>query len=57
MAKRFIYRFYTDFTLFGSVKRTKNFDLDKYKHRGYDIELDSHSEFKMIVILLMLTIF
>ena len=57
MAKRFIYRFYTDFTLFGSVKLTKNFDLDKYKHRGYDIELDSHSEFKKSVILLMLTIF
>ena len=57
MTKRFMYRFYTDFTLFGSVKLTKNFDLDKYKHCSYNIELDSHSEFKKSVILLMLTIF
>ena len=57
MTKRFMYRFYTDFTLFGSVKLTKNFDLDKYKYCSYNIELDSHSEFKKSVILLMLTIF
>ena len=39
----------TDFTLsnclFGSVKLTKNADLDKYKYRGYGIGLDSCSEF------------
>ena len=31
--------------LFGSVKGTKNADLDKYKYTGYDIGFDSHSEF------------
>ena len=39
----------TDFTLsnclFGSVKLTKNADPDKYKYNGYDIGLDSRSEF------------
>ena len=39
----------TDFTLknclFGSVKLTKNTDLDKYKHSSYGIGFDSHSEF------------
>ena len=39
----------TDFTLgnclFGSVKLTKNTDLDKYKYPGYDIGFDSRSEF------------
>ena len=39
----------TDFTLdnclFGSVKLTKNADLDKYKYTGYGIGFDSHSEF------------
>ena len=39
----------TDFTLgnclVGSVKRTKNADLDKFKYSGYDIGFDSHSEF------------
>ena len=39
----------TDFTLsnclFGSVKLTKNADLDKYKYRGYGIGFDSCSEF------------
>ena len=38
-----------DFTLnnclFGSVKLTKNADLDKYKYRGYGIGFDSRSEF------------
>ena len=38
----------TDFTLknclFGSVKLTKNADLDKYKYSGYDIGFDFHSE-------------
>ena len=38
----------TDFTLstclFGSVKLTKNSDLDKYKHTGYDIGFGSRSE-------------
>ena len=38
-----------DFTLgnrlFGSVKLTKNADLDKYKYPGYGIGFDSHSEF------------
>ena len=31
--------------LFGSVKLTKNADLDKYKYTGYGIEFDSRSEF------------
>ena len=39
----------TDFTLgncfFGSVKLTKNADLDKYKYIGYGIGFDSRSEF------------
>ena len=39
----------TDFTLgnclFGSVKPTKNADLDKYKHTGYGIGFDFRSEF------------
>ena len=39
----------TDFTLgncfFGSVKLTKNADLDKYKYTGYGIGFDSRSEF------------
>ena len=39
----------TDFTLghclFGSVKLTKNADLDKYKYTGYGIGFDSHSEY------------
>ena len=39
----------TDFTLsnclFGSVKLTKNVNLDKYKYTGYGIEFDSSSEF------------
>ena len=41
----------TDFTLgnclFGSVKLTKNADLDKYKYSGYGIGLDSRSEFSL----------
>ena len=41
----------TDFTLsnclFGSVKLTKNVDLDKYKYSGYGIGLDSCSEFSL----------
>ena len=40
---------YTDFTLgnclFGSVKLTKNTDLDKQKYTGYNIGFDSRSEF------------
>ena len=43
----------TDFTLgnclFGSVKLTKNADLDKYKYSGYSTELDSGSEFSLPV--------
>ena len=39
----------TDFTLgnclCGSVKLTKNADLDKYNYTGYDIGFDSRSEF------------
>ena len=39
----------TDFTLsnslFGSVKQTKNADLDKYKYTGYGIVFDSRSDF------------
>ena len=31
--------------LFGSVKLTKNADLDKYKHSKYSIGFDSRSEF------------
>ena len=41
----------TDFTLgnclFGSVKPTKNADLDKYKYSGYGIGFDSRSEFSL----------
>ena len=41
----------TDFTLgnclSGSVKLTKNTDLDKYKYSGYGIGFDSHSEFSL----------
>ena len=41
--------FNTDFTLgnclFGSVKLTKNADVDKYKYSGYSIGFDSRSEF------------
>ena len=32
-------------SLSGSVKLTKNADLDKYKYTGYDIGFDSRSEF------------
>ena len=39
----------TDFTLnnclLGSVKLTKNADLDKYKYRGNSVGFDSRSEF------------
>ena len=39
----------TDFTLgsclFGSVKLTKNSDLDKYNYPGYGITFDSRSKF------------
>ena len=38
-----------DFTLgsclFGSVKLTKNSELDKYKYSGYGTEFNSRSEF------------
>ena len=41
----------TDFTLsnclFGSVKLTKNADLDKYKCTGHDIEFDSRGEYSL----------
>ena len=41
----------TDFTLgnylFGSVKLTKNADLDKYKYNSYGIGFDSCSEFPL----------
>ena len=37
--------FALDNCLFGSVKLTKNADLDKHKHTGYSIGFDSHSEF------------
>ena len=41
----------TDFILsnclFGSVKLTKNADLDKYKYTGYDIGLDSTYRWKL----------
>ena len=33
--------------LFGSVKLTKNADLDKYKYSGYGIGFDSRSEFAL----------
>ena len=35
--------------LFGSVKLTKNGDLDKYKYSGYRIGFDSCSEFSLLV--------
>ena len=31
--------------LFGSVKLTKNYDIDKYKYSGYDIGFDSRGSF------------
>ena len=37
--------FTLDNSLFGSVKLTKNADLDKYKYNGYNIGFDSRSEF------------
>ena len=41
----------TDFTLrhclFGSVKLTKNADLDKYKYSGHSMGFDSRSEFSL----------
>ena len=44
----------TDFTLgnclFGSVKLTKNADLDKYKYSGYYIGFDSHSDFYYLTV-------
>ena len=44
-----IHNLNTDFAfgncLFGSVKLTKNADLDKYKYSGYGTGFDSHSEF------------
>ena len=43
--------FNTDFILgnclFGSVKLTKNADVDKYKYSGYGIGFDSCSEFSL----------
>ena len=43
--------FNTDFTLsnclFGSVKLTKNVDLDKYKFTGYGIGFDSCGEYSL----------
>ena len=43
--------FNTDFTLsnclFGSVKLTKNIDLDKYKNTGYGIAFESRGEFSL----------
>ena len=42
----------TDFTLsnclFGSVKLTKNADLDKYKYTGYSIGFDSCGEYSLL---------
>ena len=42
----------TDFTLsnclFGSVKLTKNADLDKYKYTGYGIGFDSCGEYSLL---------
>ena len=35
MLKKFKQRFYIDNYLFGSVKLTKNANLDKYKFSGY----------------------
>ena len=40
-----------DFTLgdclFGSVKLTKNTDIDKYKYTGYGLGFDSRSQFHL----------
>ena len=33
--------------LFGFVKLTKNFDIGKYKYRGYGIGFDLHSSFSL----------
>ena len=33
--------------LFGSVKLTKNTDLDKYKYSDYSVEFDSCAEFNL----------
>ena len=43
--KKFDKDFALDNCLFGSVKLTKNADLDKYKYSSYDIGFDSRSEF------------
>ena len=45
MVKRFEQIFYIKYCLFGSVKLTKNADLDRYKYCGYGIGFDSRSEF------------
>ena len=45
MVKKFKHRFYIKWLLIGSVKLTKNADLDKYKYSGYGIGFESRSEF------------
>ena len=42
-----IFIFFVQCCLFGSVKLTKNAELDKYKYIGYDIGFDSRSEFSL----------
>ena len=45
MIKRFKHRFYIKELFFGSIKLSKNADLDKCKYCGYSIEFDSCSKF------------
>ena len=45
MVKRFKYKFTSGNCLCGSVKLTKNADLDKCKYSRYSIGFDSCSEF------------
>ena len=42
-----VFIFFVQCCLFGSVKLSKNAELDKYKYIGYDIGFDFRSEFSL----------
>ena len=42
-----VFIFFVQCCLFGSVKLSKNAELDKYKYIGFDIGFDSRSEFSL----------
>ena len=44
MVKKFNTDFAVNICLFGSIKLTKNADLDKYKYSAYGIGFDSRSK-------------